>query len=109
MAAITINEIKLYLRVTGTQEDTAIQSLMEAADIYLSNKTSKTQLYTGTVGGVKQYTPLKETPLYKQAVKMLVTHWYDNRGENIASNIAARNPIAIDDIIKSIDLASEYE
>ena len=109
VAVISLAEVKSYLRVVGQTEDTAIQDLMTTAGQYIQQKTSKTKLFTGEIEGERQYTPLAETPLFKQAVKMLVAHWYENRGETISSNISARNPMAVDDLIKSIDLAAEYE
>ena len=109
MATLTLNEVKTYLRVIGSQDDTVIQGLMNSADNYLTTRTKKTKQYTGTVEGEKQYIALAETAMYKQAVLMLVAHWYENRGVNISNTSAARNPIAVIDLIKSIDLAEEYE
>lgn len=57
-------EIKLYLRVDDISEDEFIASLQIAAEEYLTN-----------AGVVKDYT--KE--LYKLAVKLLISNWYENR------------------------------
>ncbi|MBE6043546.1 MAG: phage gp6-like head-tail connector protein [Clostridium thermopalmarium] len=59
-----LDELKLFLRVDGEEEDELIQGLQLAAEEYLIN-----------AGVNKDYS--KE--LYKLAVKLLVTHWYNNR------------------------------
>lgn len=59
-----LDEVKEYLRIDGTDEDTEIQGLINAAEAYLTN-----------AGVIKDET--KE--LYKLAVKMLVVNWYENR------------------------------
>lgn len=59
-----LEQIKEYLRVTGTDEDVQIESLVSAADIYLEN-----------AGAKKDY----DNPLYMLALKILTTHWYENR------------------------------
>lgn len=59
-----LDELKLFLRVDGEEEDELIQCLQLAAEEYLIN-----------AGVNKDYS--KE--LYKLAVKLLVTHWYNNR------------------------------
>ena len=61
---MNLDEIKLFLRVDGNEEDTLIQSLQLAGEEYLAN-----------AGVNKDYT--KE--LYKLAIKLLVGHWYSNR------------------------------
>ena len=59
-----LGEIKLFLRVDGTDEDDLISGLQRAAEIYLTN-TGVTQDYNNE--------------LYKIAIKLLIKHWYDNR------------------------------
>lgn len=59
-----INDVKNYIRVEDTDEDVQVQSLIEAAEEYLTN-----------AGATKDETK----PLYVLAVKILVSHWYDNR------------------------------
>ncbi len=59
-----LEEVKGYLRVDGSDDDSQIQALIDAADIYLTN-----------AGATKDY----ENALYALAVEILVTQWYDNR------------------------------
>lgn len=61
---MNLDEIKLFLRIDGNEEDTLIQGLQLAGEEYLYN-----------AGVNKDYT--KE--LYKLAIKILVGHWYENR------------------------------
>ncbi len=58
-----LEKVKEYLRGSGA-DDGQIEDLIEAADIYLEN-----------AGAKKDYA----NALYVLAVKILVTHWYENR------------------------------
>lgn len=57
------DDVKNYIRVTDTDDDLQIQSLIDAAEIYLRN-----------AGAV-----ITDGSLYSLAVKILVSHWFDNR------------------------------
>ena len=59
-----LDEIKVYLRVDGTDEDGLIGSLQVAAEVFLAN-ADVTVDYTNE--------------LYKLAIRLLIIHWYDNR------------------------------
>ena len=59
-----LEEVKSYLRVDGYDDDTLILSLQTGAEIYLTN-----------AGITKDYT----NDLYVLAVKLLLSHWYENR------------------------------
>jgi uncharacterized phage protein (predicted DNA packaging) len=61
---LEIEELKLFLRIDGTDEDLFIQGLQFASEEYMLN-----------AGVRKDYTKF----LYSLAVKMLVGHWYENR------------------------------
>ena len=63
--AVTLEAVKAYLRVDVEEDDALIQSLMEAAAGYLA------------AAGI----PESEDGRYALAVKGLVLHWYDHRGE----------------------------
>jgi uncharacterized phage protein (predicted DNA packaging) len=58
-----LEEVKFYLRVDGDEEDASIQSLIDASKEYLRN--------TDVVE--------RDSNLYRLAIKMLVSHWYENR------------------------------
>lgn len=60
-----VQDIKLYLRVDHDEEDSFILSLQKSAENYLYN-----------AGCIKNY----DNELYKHAIRILIAHWYDNRG-----------------------------
>lgn len=59
-----IQEIKEFLRIDGSDDDSFLALLKTAAEEYCNN------------AGVK---PMSDSKLYDLAVKMLVGHWYENR------------------------------
>ena len=61
---MTLEELKLFLRVDDNEEDTLIQALQIASEEYLTN-----------AGITKDYSK----QLYKLAIQILVGHWYENR------------------------------
>ena len=74
---LSIEDMKIYLRVDADDEDSLIEAQMLAADKYISGKLSKSQVYLSTgEDGVKVYGPLAEDVLYQQCIKLMVAHWY---------------------------------
>lgn len=70
---MNIEDLKLFLKIDDYEEDNLIQALQLSAEEYLTNAGIK-----------KDYS--KE--LYKLAIKILVSHWYENRSvETIGKNI----------------------
>lgn len=59
-----IEDLKLFLRVDGEEEDVLIEGLQEGAESYLVN-----------AGIAKNY----DDALYSLAIKLLVNNWYQNR------------------------------
>lgn len=59
-----LDELKIFIRADGTDEDLLIGSLQIAAEIFITN-----------TGVIKDYA----NELYRLAVKLLVLHWYENR------------------------------
>lgn len=69
-----LEELKLFLRIDGEEEDSLVEGLKIGAEEYLTNAGIK-----------KDYT--KE--LYKLAIKILISHWYENRAvETVGKNIS---------------------
>lgn len=60
-----LEHVKEYLRIDGDYDDPMLSLLIDSAKEYLSN------------AGVKE----QENNLYKLAITMLVTHWYENRNQ----------------------------
>lgn len=63
---VLLDDVKLYLRVDGQDEDSVIQGLIEAAKQYIQTGTGVT--FTDT------------DARHVLTLKMIVAHWYDNRG-----------------------------
>lgn len=59
-----LQDLKLYLRLDHDDEDDFLTGLLKASELYLENAGCKTNY---------------ESELYSLAVKMLVSHWYENR------------------------------
>lgn len=68
-----LDEIKKFLRVDGTDDDSLLSSLQLAAEQYLEN-----------AGAAKDYT----SELYKIAVKLLIGHWYENRSAVVVGTVS---------------------
>lgn len=62
---VTLEETKQYLRVDGTDEDSLITALIDAAETYLHNATGNTFDETNS--------------LAKLYCWVLITDWYENR------------------------------
>lgn len=65
MAILTLEDAKLALRIDHAHEDVLIQGYIDAADAWVSRVTGKS------------FDPAPAD--VKQAARMLVAHWYDNR------------------------------
>lgn len=71
---MNLEELKLFLKIDDNEEDALIQALQLSAEEYLTNAGIK-----------KDYS--KE--LYKLAIKILVSHYYENRAvETIGKNVS---------------------
>lgn len=101
---LSVDDIKLYLRVDGDAEDELIQAQLSAAEAYIAGKVSKTQRL------VKDGEPLAlaDDGLYQQCVKLMVVHWYENRAIEAAGN---RSPVhhTVDAILAHIEGCGDYE
>ncbi len=85
MIQLDTDELKLYLRVDSSDEDTLIAELQAAAEEYLVN-----------AGVAKDY----ERGTYKLAIKILVSHWYDNRG--LAGSISKQLEYSLSSLISQL-------
>ena len=81
-----LDEVKIFLRVDGNDEDSLIQSLQFASELYLTN-----------TGIIKDYT----NDLYKTVVKLLIIHWYENR-ESFINFKTTKIDFGIETIIYSL-------
>lgn len=88
---MTLDEIKLYLRVDSSEDDALIGDLQAAAASYLQATTGKT--YD------------KNNTLHNLLVKQLIAFWYENRGSSEVHEI----PYTITALTNQIGLASESD
>lgn len=73
--------MKLYLRIDNVDEDDLIESFMKAAADYIKRMTGKTKVVVNSVEA-----DISTDELYNTCLKMLVSHWYDNRGAEISGS-----------------------
>ena len=102
MAKPTIDEMKLYLRVTDTAEDELINTFIAAADNYILRQTGKTTVLTG-----EEYVDIHSDETFLVCLKLLVAHWYENRG---IISPTATNKInhTVDALVNHISMCGDY-
>jgi len=93
MAALSLDDVKLYLRVDINDDDGLIQDLMDGSIKYLERMTGKA---SDTTDGV-----------WKMAIKYLCSHWYENRDDTVAGR-DAKVDHTIDSLITHISLCTDY-
>lgn len=93
--SIELDEVKLYLRITHSEEDEYIERLITMAEQYINEQTNV------------EYSDNDET--YKQAVLLAVAHFYDKR-ESVSDKTHTAVPMTLDYLIKQIGMREEaYE
>ena len=93
---LILDDVKNYLRVDSdlTEDDAQIQTLIDAAKLYIVQQTGKTYVDDG---------------LYNQAIKLLVSHWYENRELNPSKpGQLAEFPHSLSALINHISTCSAY-
>lgn len=91
---MTLDQMKLYLRIDGTDEDETINALMIAARNYIVRATGKAYVV--------------DDEIWNHAIKLLVAHWFENRGVETIGTVVARFSYSIDMLIQHISLCSDY-
>ena len=77
---MTLDDMKLYLKVDADEEEDIISSLMTAAESFIQRSAGKTKVATGVDElGVTTYAAISTDELYNLCVKLMVAHWYENR------------------------------
>lgn len=122
--AVTLNEQKEHSNITFTEDDLLIESLIRAAIDYINGELGYDffERYSGILAA-DATTPLKSSEIttemldenysshdenefssipeaLRQAVKMLASHWYENRETTISGTMLAETPIGFDETIK---------
>lgn len=96
--ALNALKLKNYLRVDHAADDDLIRSMLLAATTYIKNTTGKT---------LKESVAIEEDALFQTCVKMLVAHWYENRGVEMYGALTKISH-SVDAIISHIAVCGEY-
>lgn len=102
--ALSLEDVKLYLRVDSDAENDLIRELMDAAASMIKNQTGKAK-YQADTGTLK---PIEDNTLFMLCIKMLVEHWFDNRGMTTYSNATGDVPYSVKEIINHISLVGYF-
>ena len=102
---MTLDDVKLYLRVDTSDDDALIQSLITAAETYIKQQTGKTKKIVGA-----EETDISTDDLYNLCVKLLVAHWYENRGVETGGGRVAVTKIShsVDALVNHIAMCGDY-
>lgn len=91
---LPLDELKEYLRIDGDDENALLERLVHAAENYLTN------------AGIK---PNYCSDLYKLAITMLVSHWYENRIIEHSGRYTAKISFGFDTIITQLRYCQAQE
>lgn len=110
MPALTLAEIKTFLRVDSDAEDSLLTAQMTAAQSFIGGKISKTRHVTKDESGEPTYEDIASDELYKHAVKLLVAHWYENRAvETVGNKTINKINYTVDAILTHIETCGDYQ
>jgi len=101
---LTHDEVKLYCKIDGTEDDMLLEDLLEAAEALLLEQCGKTT-FVGNDG--TDSTPIEETKLFQTAEKQLISHWYDSRSA-VTSGGLKDVPFSVDMLIAHFKYSKEY-
>lgn len=99
-----LDEVKTYLRIDAdmADDDALIQSLIDSAEELICQETGKTKIKNGT-----EYADINTSKLYNLAIKIMVSHWYENRGIQVPGSLASITYSA-EMIISHIALSGDF-
>ena len=89
-----MNELKNYCRISGDDDDEQLLAMQGAAIALIENQTGKTYI--------------QDNKIWNQAIKSLVLHWYDNRGEQMQGTYSDIS-FSAQMLIKQIALSSAFD
>lgn len=87
-----LEHVKQYLRIDGDQDNTMLGLLINSAKEYLANAGVEAQ----------------ESTLYKLAITMLVTHWYENREQRIDGRTSRTIELGLQTIILQLRVGGSH-
>lgn len=109
MPALTLAEIKTFLRVDNDAEDVLLTAQITAAQSFVGGKISKTRHLIKSGNEEPEYEEIASDELYKHAVKLLVAHWYENRAvETVGNRTINKISFTVDAIMTHIETCGDY-
>lgn len=90
MAIVTLADVKAHLNITDSTDDTLISDKIDAAQAMLEQQLGY---------AIEVEFPTVPADL-KEAVRMLVGHWYENREASVIGISASLLPLGVKDIIR---------
>lgn len=100
--ALSLDQVKSFLRVETDEDDNLLTAQMTAAVNYLKGQISKTKVTRSN-----ETKPIEDDELFQHAVKLMVAHWYENReiqsGRSL-SDVAH----TVDAIVQHIEVCGDY-
>lgn len=92
---IELDVVKTHLRVDGVEEDQLIQSYLDAALAHVEQHCDRVLVATDPVLPAE----MALTKDVKQAVLLLVGHWYANREAVVIGGAPAEVPLAVNRLL----------
>jgi uncharacterized phage protein (predicted DNA packaging) len=105
---MTLEDAKNYLRVDTDDDDALIQALITAAESYINQQTGKIKKIV-VVDGEPTETDIATDELYNLCVKLLLAHWYENRGvETSGKATITKISHSVDALVNHIAMCGDY-
>ena len=96
---MTLDDMKLYLRVDNVEEEDIISSLMTAAESFIQQTTGKT---------LKGTAAISTDDLYNLCIKLMVAHWFENRAVQTSTALNDFS-FSVQALINHISLCGDYK
>lgn len=94
-----LSTMKSYLRIDDTSEDALITALISAAESFVQQTTGKTLKGTANIN---------TDELYNLCVKLMVSHWFENRA--VQANTQLNDvSFSVQALINHISLCGDYK
>ena len=100
--ALTVEQLKVYLRADGTGSDSDLTALLAAANALVKRSTGKTQIVVNDVT-----LDIGTDELYNTALRLLCAHWFENRGVESPARIASFS-FSVQHILDHISQCGDY-
>jgi len=89
-----LDEIKLYLKIDGTDEDDLLEAFKKAAEDYLVGAGIEKDYDKGTYG---------------LTIKLLVSHWYTNRSVSYENKSQEQIPFGVRALIQQLQFVDKRD